>query len=663
MSSVPVRHGFRAEEDETVLVLAPFGRDASLACAFLGSRGIAAKAFPDMAALCGALREVPGMVLVTQEALSDGARRQLATALRARPAASDLPVLVLTVASNAARPDPQVLRILAGIDNVTLVPRPVHATTLLGMVRSALGARRHRHERRDRGKAAEGNAAAGGFRALVDGQPLATFVVAEGNVAYANARAITLLGADAAQIVGQPVCRWVHEDFVPALRQCVTGLLDTRQPAIALEQKWLCGGAPVDVDVQVAPVRWQGSGAVMMLVRDITQAVQDRAAVCRKAEELARADQRKNEFIALLAHELRNPLAPIHNAVHVLKIQPDPPDAGHYRWATDVINRQVHHITRLADDLLDMARATHGRIKLQKEALDLGNVLAQSIESVRPLTGARKQSVAYSPPAAPIRLEADPVRLAQIVGNLLANASRYTPPGGHIDLSARREEAEAVIVVSDDGIGIPPQALSEIFQPFRQAQRPLDYAQAGLGLGLALVDRLVALHGGSVQAYSEGAGRGSVFTVRLPALRAAQAELEEATAASSAPARNLRILVVDDDPDVAQSFAVLLSLMGHNVQATHGAVAALAATRGFDPHIVFLDISPPDMDAIVLADALRRTSPRADLRLVALIDGAPEDVPAHLAARFAAHLVKPVAASAVEKLFVSFRAEAGGCSV
>lgn len=639
---------------EHVLVFAPVGRDALLTCTFLGNGGIAAKNCTDMTSLCDALAQAPAAILLTQEALVDRAdRERLVAAASGLAAGADLPLLVLTGPADGIHPDPDELEILDALDNVTLVPRPVHARTLLGIVRSILRARRRRQSTR----AAASTAAVTDddtFRELIEDNPLPMLVVADGSVTYANAKAIALLGAaDAGAVCGQSVYRWVQSDFIAAMQTSMSGLLQGEHPPTVMEQKWLCAGDRVlDIELNASAVPWRERRAVLMLLRDITDAVQARASLRVHAEELTQADQRKNEFIALLAHELRNPLAPIHNAVHVLKIQPDPPDPGHYRWAIDVINRQVHHITRLADDLLDTARATHGRIKLQRETVDLAPILWQAIESLRPFTTSRKQTVTYDAPSQPIRLDADPTRLAQIIGNLLANASRYTPPAGHIVLSAHTEENEAVISVSDDGIGIPPHSLVEIFEPFRQGERPPGYTHAGLGLGLALVKRLVELHGGTVAARSEGAGKGSVFTVRLPALPPAQAGAE-----ARADGQSFRILVVDDDPDVAHSFAVLLSLMGHEVQATNNGVAALAIVRTFEPQVAFVDIGLPDMDGFAVAGALQRSA-RQPMRIVALTGYALEEVGQHMSAgAFAGHLLKPVTADTVAKLLASFAAD------
>lgn len=374
----------------------------------------------------------------------------------------------------------------------------------------------------------------------------------------------------------------------------------------------------------------------------------------RQTEQLARMDQRKNDFIAQLAHELRNPLAPIHNAVHVLKIQPDPPDAAHLKWALEVIGRQVQHLSRLVDDLLDIARVTHGGLKLHPEPLELGRVLAQAIEAARPSTAARQQVLTYSPPIEPIRVLADPTRLLQVVGNLLSNAARYTPTGGHVALSVRREDDRAVITVTDDGFGIAPEVLPHIFDPFYRGERAAVHAQTGLGLGLTLVRQLVALHGGTIEAHSEGLDRGSEFSVRLPVVQELPPPART-PAVRAAPASGLRIMVVDDDPDVAQSFALLLRTMGHEVEAVSDGASALARAETFRPHVMFIDLVLPGIDGYELAASLRADPAAAGIRLVALTGYVQEEVRRRaLAVGFDEHLPKPATVEAVEQLLASF---------
>ncbi|BAU48307.1 hypothetical protein SVA_1753 [Sulfurifustis variabilis] len=432
-----------------------------------------------------------------------------------------------------------------------------------------------------------------------------------------------------------------------------TGVAARRKFRLHLE------GAPRELDVIAEPLR-SGHGDVVGVTCaavDITEHTELQDQLRRQAEQLARMDSRKNEFLAMLAHELRNPLAPIHNAVHVLKIQPDPPDRRHLQWALDVIARQVQHLARLVDDLLDIARITHGRIRLQRELVDLHTLLAQAVEAARPTMTQRRHALVYAPPSEPIVLEADPTRLVQIVGNLLGNAGRYTPPGGRIDVAARREGSEAVITVRDNGIGIAAEALPHIFDLFSQAGRSTDDRQGGLGLGLALVHRLVELHGGSVSAASAGTGKGSTFTVRLPVLP----EAREAPAGYPAQQpvrdrRGMRILVVDDNPDVAQSLAVLLDVLGHRVEAVNDGGSVLPAIERCNPDVVFLDIGLPDMDGYEVARRIRAAYPTRALRVVALTGYGQEEVRRRVqSAGFDAHLLKPASVESLETLLASFR--------
>lgn len=282
------------------------------------------------------------------------------------------------------------------------------------------------------------------------------------------------------------------------------------------------------------------------------------------------------------------------------------------------------------------------------------------MEAARPALTQRRHALSYAPPEEPIVLEADPTRLVQIVGNLLSNAGRYTPPGGRISVSARREGDEAVIVVRDNGIGIRAEALPHIFDLFSQAERTTDDRQGGLGLGLALVHRLVELHGGRVEAESPGPGKGSTFTVRLPAppsLSGAHEAPASYLAARPAPDRTgTRILVVDDNPDVAQSLAVLLDVLGHRVETVNDGRSVLAAIERFRPDVVFLDIGLPDMDGYEVAARIRSTYPDRPLRVVALTGYGQEEVRRRIqSSGFDAHLLKPASVETLETLLASFR--------
>src|SRR5262249_3939791 len=290
-------------------------------------------------------------------------------------------------------------------------------------------------------------------------------------------------------------------------------------------------------------------------------------------------DRRKDEFLAMLAHELRNPLAPIRNALHILK-QPGA-DAAVVGRMREMIERQVQHMTRMGGDLLGVSRITRGKIELRQEGVDLASVGSRAAGASQPPLERRRHALTVDLPPEPVRLEADPTRLEQVLSNLLNNAAKYTDHGGHIWLSARQEGGELVLGVKDTGVGILPDMLARIFEPFVQSDRVLHHSQGGLGIGLTLVRRLVEMHGGTVTAHSDGPGKGTAFLVRLPAhspehpSAGARAAGEGSEPVGAAPQR--RILVVDDNVDAAESLALLLRMEGHDVRVAHDGPAALAA--------------------------------------------------------------------------------------
>jgi PAS domain S-box-containing protein len=379
----------------------------------------------------------------------------------------------------------------------------------------------------------------------------------------------------------------------------------------------------------------------------------------KQAEDaLKEADRRKDEFLALLAHELRNPLAPIRTALHLLAVPGvDAPVAARAR---DVMERQVHHLIRLVDDLLDVSRIMRGKIELRREPVDLADVIARATEAAQPVLDARGQELTVSLPPQPLRLEADPVRLAQVVGNLLNNSAKFTAGAGRITLTAAREGEEVVLRVRDTGIGIPADMLAQIFEPFVQGDRSLDRARGGLGIGLTLVRRLVDLHGGRVEAHSAGPGQGSEFVVRLPALQpAARADGAGAEGGQAGPgprAPSRRVLVVDDNVDAAESLALALRLAGHDVRVAHDGPSALDAARAARPDVVLLDLGMPVMDGYEVARRLRREPGLDGVRLVALTGwGQEEDRRRTREAGFDGHLVKPVEVDIIQAVL----AEAG----
>ena len=376
-------------------------------------------------------------------------------------------------------------------------------------------------------------------------------------------------------------------------------------------------------------------GRLQAIVLDITE---------RKAAELAlrEADQRKDEFLAMLAHELRNPLAPIRNAAHVLgKLNVNEPRV---LWARDIIERQVAHLTRLVDELLDISRIAQGKVTLKKSRVELAELARQACDAAQPLMSDRRHHFEAKIPENRVMIDGDLVRLVQVLQNLLDNAAKYTPEGGRVELIARLSGREVEIEVRDNGSGIPASLLPEVFELFRQGEHGPDCSRGGLGIGLTLVRQLVELHGGRVEAHSAGLDQGASFTVRLPAAgEAAEESTPAADVRPLAPAAGLRVLVVDDDPAVAESMVMFLELEGHQVRSANSGETALRLCQEFLPQVALLDIGLPGDDGCVVAQKIRRLPGGAELKLIAVSGYGDEKAAARsLNAGFDAHLVKPV---------------------
>jgi len=358
-------------------------------------------------------------------------------------------------------------------------------------------------------------------------------------------------------------------------------------------------------------------------------------------DELRRASLRKDEFLAMLAHELRNPLAPISSAAQLLMLATADPQRVHK--AGDIILRQVRHLTDLVDDLLDVSRVTRGLITLGQVRVAARTVIEEAIEQVRPTIDTRVQTLTVRLPPDGVAVSGDKARLVQVVANVLANAAKYTPPGRCIDLRADLHGTRLVLSVRDEGIGMDVELTGRVFDLFTQAERSSDRAQGGLGLGLALVKHLVELHGGTVGCSSPGLGKGSTFVITLPLLLEEAPNLPEPVVAAPAGVARLKVLVVDDNTDAAEMLGLLLAAQGHDVAIEHGALGALARARSMQPDVCLLDIGLPDIDGHELARRLQRDPGMAGSVLVAVTGyGQPQDRAAALAAGFAHHLVKPL---------------------
>lgn len=373
----------------------------------------------------------------------------------------------------------------------------------------------------------------------------------------------------------------------------------------------------------------------------------------RAEERLKEADRRKDEFLATLAHELRNPLAPIRNSLAILQLAGGlGPAAERIR---EIMERQVNHMVRLVDDLLEISRISRGKIELRKERIELATMVRGAVEISTPLIETGRHQLAITLPPEPVTLDGDSVRLTQVIANLLNNAAKYNKQAGKIWLTAQREGSDVVLSVRDTGIGISADMLPRVFEMFTQADQSEARAQGGLGIGLALVENLVRMHGGSVEARSEGPARGSEFIVRLPlaaeALASLQQEAERLHSATLAPRR---ILLVDDNRDVADSLAMLLQFLGADVHLVNDGPSALESLSIFKPHVVLLDIGMPEMNGYEVARQIRQQHEFRGVPLVALTGwGQEEDRRRTTEAGFQHHLVKPVALDTLQALLLS----------
>jgi signal transduction histidine kinase len=463
----------------------------------------------------------------------------------------------------------------------------------------------------------------------------------EGCVSFENRAAERLTG------IAPEMARHQRIGDLLELRDSITGQpLDLRLPG-TIQNAVLkdSGGAEHRFDLHLDPVRAEGgeiSGSVLVLEESAGTEEAD-AELRRRSEELVAADRRKDQFLAMLAHELRNPLAPIRNAVELMR-QVESGDPT-FQPSREMVERQVKHLARLVDDLLDVSRLTQGSIRLRKEVVDLGEALERAVDTTHSLIESRGHTLSLSLPDPPIHLEADAARLEQVVTNLLNNSAKYTMPGGHIWLSAERQGEEALIRVRDNGIGVPPDVLGRVFEPFVQSDGSLARSEGGLGIGLTLVRSLTEMHGGTVEAHSPGLGQGSEFVVHLP-IRVSALPPEPLPPRETSPftaARPVRVLVVEDNLDAAESLATLLRLWGHEVRVVHDGLDALDAARAYQPEVVLLDIGLPGLDGYQVAERLRSEVGLDHALLVAMTGyGQPEDRRRSREAGIQHHFVKPV---------------------
>jgi PAS domain S-box-containing protein len=468
-----------------------------------------------------------------------------------------------------------------------------------------------------------------------------------GQVVSWNRGAERITGYKPSEIVGLHFSRF----FTPAeidARKPEEELVDALRNGSIQREGWRVrkDGSRYWADVTLAAV-FDGKGqhhGFTKITRDLTQR--------RQVEQLEESSRRINEFLAMLAHELRNPLAPLRNAVSVMqmaKVQD-----GTINWARDVIDRQVTHMTRLVDDLLDISRITSGKITLRCHPVDGNDVVLRAVEVARPLIDSRRHQLTIFAAPKPVIVEGDTTRLGQVVVNLLNNAAKYTPEGGRIEVSVGQQDGTALIKVKDNGLGISETLLPKVFDLFAQGERSLARAEGGLGIGLTLARRIVEMHRGTIEAASGGLNLGSEFTVRLPLATWKSADTPGSADEYFTAAGVCRVLVVDDNDDSAQTMAMMLQLEGHRAKVAHDGRAALDVAREFKPHVVLLDIGLPEMDGFDVARRMRETPDLADTMLVAMTGyGQEEDRRRTSQAGFAHHLVKPIDPEALKRVIAS----------
>jgi two-component system, chemotaxis family, CheB/CheR fusion protein len=481
----------------------------------------------------------------------------------------------------------------------------------------------------------------------------------EGRIQSWNAGAARIFGYTAAEAIGQPITLIIPDELRDEERRILNQVRSGKRVDHFDTTRVTKDGRRISISLTVSPIR-DSRGVIVgasKVARDISERKRSEEALLESArrlkaneEALRDADRRKDEFLALLAHELRNPLAPIRYALAANKKPGRTPEQ--LKRSEEIMERQIIHMSRLLDDLLDVARITRSTLELKKAPTELTFVVGSAIDTVRPILEAKRHTLSLDLPKHTVRLEADPVRLAQALSNLLINAAKYTDPGGQIHLRAAQEGNEIVVAIRDNGVGISSDMMPRLFTMFTQAPGALSRAEGGLGIGLALVRGLAALHGGSVEAHSDGLGKGSEFIVRLPiGAPLAEADDNEALEENFVAGAGLKILIVDDSRDSADACATLLQLSGHHVQTAYTGRRAFDLAETLRPHAILLDIGLPDVDGYQLAAKIREAPWGRRVLLIAVTGwGQEEDRRRAFEAGFDHHLTKPIAAETLESL-------------
>ena len=625
--------------ERRLLILAPTGRDAQLSRAMLAEHGVRCAICADLPSLVSEMALGAGAVLISEESLQTLEQLYLLGERLARqPAWSDIPVLFL---AHHGADSASVRQTVRSLGNVTLIERPVRMAALMTAVQTALRARQRQYNAREHLRELDAVAKAlrdseTRLKALFDNAAVGIAEVdASGSFALVNDSLGRLLGEGSDALLTMKMGDVVHAEDREDLALSMHRLFNGQIPNFTTEKRFLRRDGEtiwMKLTVSLASVADVHGAHGVAVIEDITE--QKHA-----EEDLREADRRKDEFLATLAHELRNPLAPIRNSLHIFRMKGIQDPA--IEQVTSMMERQVAHMVRMVDDLLEVSRISRGKIELRKESAELAAVLRNAVDTSLPLIEKGRHKLVVDVPDEPVLLEADPVRLAQVFANLLNNSAKYTREGGEIRVTVTVDNGMAVVCVKDNGEGIPGAMLQRVFNMFTQVATG-NRAHGGLGIGLTLARTLVHLHGGTIDAASEGPGKGCEFTVRLPIAQHAviRAPAPSKDLVAGAPLR--RVLVVDDNHDAADSLGMLLQFLGAEVLVAHDGHAALAAIRSYQPAVVLLDLGMPGMNGLEVARRIREDPASRGIVLVALTGwGQREDRRRTTEAGFDYHLVKP----------------------
>ena len=641
--------------EQRVLALMPSERDSERTLHLLTEASLACTACRDMSALCDELRRGAGALLLTDEMVVADIARQLEETLREQPTWSAIPILLLAREGTAERMQQSTL---GAYNSVVVIERPVRTRSLVSAIRSALRARRNQYQIRDairehERQAAELSAQDEKLRFALSAGRLGSW---ELDLETLEMSCSDICKSNYGRPLDEPftyaqLTESIHPDDRERVRAAIAHSLAT-ESLYDIEYRvvwpngethWAMVRGRGIYDASAKPIRMVGVSLDVTERERLHEALRrSQVELAAQADQLRMADRRKDEFLATLAHELRNPLAPISTGLSLLTESSDPEVS---RKTLGIMQRQVRHMVRLIDDLLDVSRITMGKLELKRERIAVASVIEAAIEGSMPNLQQARHELRLDVTADPLFLDADHTRVAQVISNLLNNSSKYTANGGIIELSVRREGDQVRIAVTDNGLGLPPECFEDIFQMFGQVNRALDRSHGGLGIGLALVRRLVEMHGGTVEAESAGPDQGSTFTVRLPLADGAAGEIAGTNEGDEIDPEDRRVLVVDDNDDAAELLAVMLQQRGYRTAIAHDGPEALDVAQTLAPNIVILDIGLPGLSGYEVAERLRSNARLRETALIALTGwGSPDDRRRAIAAGFDVHLTKPVSA-------------------